>query len=99
MNGMCYILEGQSAKNGLACIFQATGNILLQQGQSQHDLAQVTEHKGSSKKNRSNMESDLFFPGTPPPKKVFTFLENANQQSFITLQKLTIVHQHFKINV
>ena len=77
MSGMCYILVGQSAKNGLARIFQATGNVLLQQGQSQHDLAQVTEHKGSSKKNRSNMESDLFFPGTPPPKKVFTFLENA----------------------
>ena len=45
MSGMCYILVGQSAKNGLARIFQATGNVLLQQGQSQHDLAQVTDIK------------------------------------------------------
>ena len=36
----CYTLKGQSPENRLPCIFQATGNILLQKMQSQHDSAQ-----------------------------------------------------------
>ena len=48
MNG-----KGQSLENGLSCICQAIGNILG---------AKATEYKGSSKRNRSSMESDLFFP-------------------------------------
>ena len=49
----CYTFKGQSLENGLSCIFQATGNILI--------LAKAMEYKGESKRNRSNMESDLFF--------------------------------------
>ena len=33
----CYIFKGQNLENGLSCIFQAIGNILLQKVQSQHD--------------------------------------------------------------
>ena len=36
----------QSLENGLSCIFQASGSILLQNVQNQHDSAQATEHKG-----------------------------------------------------
>ena len=55
----CYTLKGQSLKNGLSYIFRAIGNIILQKVQSQHEEAQTT-----AQRNRSNLESDLFFPIT-----------------------------------
>ena len=42
----CYTFKGQNLENGLSCIFQSIGNILLQKVQSQHDEAQGTERKG-----------------------------------------------------
>ena len=54
----CYTFKGQSLEKGLSCIFQAIGNILLQKV---HDLASMTKHR---KRNRSDTESDLFFPIT-----------------------------------
>ena len=41
----CYTLKDQSLENGLSCIFQALGNILLQKVQSQPDSAQATKPK------------------------------------------------------
>ena len=46
----CYTFKGQSLENGLSCVFQATGNVLV---------TQAIEYK--VKQKRSNMESDLFF--------------------------------------
>ena len=51
----------QSLENGLSCIFQTSGNILLQNVQNQHDSAQATEHKGYSWRNRSNMDQTCSF--------------------------------------
>ena len=48
-------------ENGLSCIFQASGSILLQNVQNQHDSAQATEHKGYSWRNRSNMNQTCSF--------------------------------------
>ena len=33
----CYTFKDQSLEKGLSCIFQATGNILLQKMQGQYD--------------------------------------------------------------
>ena len=51
----------QSLENGLSCIFQVSGNILLQNVQNQHDSAQATEHKGYSWRNPSNMDQTCSF--------------------------------------
>lgn len=39
----------QSLENGLSCIFQASGNILLQNVQNQHDYTHATGHKAKVK--------------------------------------------------
>ena len=41
----CSIIKSQSLENGLSCVFQTIGHILLQKVQSQHDKAQAPEHK------------------------------------------------------
>ena len=51
----CYTFTGQSLENGISCIFQAIGNILV---------AEAIKNDAQSKTNRSNMESDMFFPIT-----------------------------------
>ena len=45
----CCTFKGQSLENGLSCIFQAVGNILLQKVQSQHGYTQATEHRVRAK--------------------------------------------------
>ena len=50
-----YNLRGQSLQNGLSCIFQAIGNILTSEQKWQN---------ANFKRNKSNVESDLFLPIT-----------------------------------
>ena len=64
---MCYILKSQIPENGLFCIFQALGNIF-----DKRCRASMTQHR---KRNRSNMESYLFFPIT-----VFFFFSSSHIQ-------------------
>ena len=48
MNGRGYTSKGQSLENGLSWVFQAGGNILLQNERSQHDEAEATEQEDQS---------------------------------------------------
>ena len=66
MNGKCYTFKGQTLEVRLSCIFEATDNTLLQKCR-----ASMNKHR---KRNRSNMESDLFFSVTLWVPAYCTFL-------------------------
>ena len=73
MNGKCYTFKGQRLEKGLYCIFQATGNIVLQRCR-----ASMTKHRQQSTRVRNKGTDPLW-------SQVCSLLQNYRMNSALPL--------------